>query len=177
MANRSRSAVLRAFSVTVALALVALFPLGGVRADDERPTELPYDTTGEFPQMDPSYRMASHKIVLITDHALNPRRVTLNKGDLVAWISYAKEPSTVIFERETAKDMICHSLVNFSIQEDEIRSQPIHAGEFASFCQLKPGRYRYKVVRLSGGEIRAASAKRLEGEIFVAAEEGGEKKK
>ena len=43
--------------------------------------------------------------------------------------------------------MICHSLVNFSIQDDELKSAEIHPGEFASFCQLKPGRYRYKVVR------------------------------
>jgi hypothetical protein len=63
--------------------------------------------------------------------------------------------------------MICHSLVNFTIQDDELRSAPIHLGEFASFCQLKPGRYRYKVVRPNPGESAGAAARRLEGEIIV----------
>ena len=95
--------------------------------------------------------MTSHKVVLITDNAVNPRLVTLDEGQLVAWISYSPVPSTVVFEREVARSMICHSLVNFSIQDDELRSAPINAGEFASFCQLKPGRYRYKVVRRDRG--------------------------
>jgi hypothetical protein len=62
--------------------------------------------------------------------------------------------------------MICHSLVNFTIQDDELRSAPIHAGEFASFCQLKPGRYHYKVVRENTAD-HADAPKRLEGEIIV----------
>jgi hypothetical protein len=72
----------------------------------------------------------------------------------------------VVFEREVARDMICHSLVNFSIKDDELRSAPIHAGEFASFCQLKPGRYRYKIVRPESKE-HVDAARRLEGEIVV----------
>jgi hypothetical protein len=72
----------------------------------------------------------------------------------------------VVFEREVARDMICHSLVNFTIKDDELRSAPIHAGEFASFCQLKPGRYKYKVVRVEPGDHIDAS-RRLEGEIIV----------
>lgn len=173
--NRSALRPGRLLWLAVGLAGLAL-ALGsaGARAQDERPEEMPYETPGEFPLLDPSYKLQSHKVVLITDHALNPRRVELESGDLVAWISYAKQPSVVVFERETARDMICHSLVNFTITDDEIRSQRIHAGEFASFCQLKPGRYKYKVVRPEAGEIRASSAKRLEGEIFVKPEPEGE---
>jgi hypothetical protein len=58
--------------------------------------------------------------------------------------------------------------VNFSIVDDEIRSSPIHPGEFASFCELKPGRYHYKVVRTdpkASGQQAARS--RLEGVIIV----------
>ncbi len=84
----------------------------------------------------------------------------------MAWISFARVASTVVFERETARSMICHSLVNFSIQDDELRSAPIHAGEFASFCQLKPGRYRYKVVRPDPTE-KLDARRRLWGEIIV----------
>jgi hypothetical protein len=146
------------------LTLVLLAP--PATAADDRPKEIPYATQGEFPSLSPDYKMTSHKVVLITDDALNPRLVALDEGQLVAWISYSAAPSTVVFEREVARDMICHSLVNFSIQDDEFRSAPIHAGEFASFCQLRPGRYRYKVVRPSPAEHRNA-ASRLDGEIVV----------
>jgi hypothetical protein len=159
----------RPLGILLCLASLALAsPLG---ADENgRPTELPYDQPG-IPTLDPSYRQTSHKVVLITDGSLSPRSVKLEQGQLVAWISYAKSPSQIVFEREVARDMICHSLVNFSIKDDELRSAPIHPGEFASFCELKPGRYRYKVVRRdpkAGGA--GGSAPRLEGEIIVASD-------
>lgn len=147
------------------LAVAALLALPAFGADD-RPTEIPYATPGAIPGLNPDYRMTSHKVVLITNDALNPRLVTLEEGQLVAWISYSPTPSTIVFEREVARNMICHSLVNFTIQDDELRSAPIHAGEFASFCQLKPGRYRYKVVRENTAD-HADAPKRLEGEIIV----------
>ncbi len=135
-------------------------------AADDRPSELPYDTPGEIPMLSPDYKMTSHKVVLITDQALNPRLVNLKEGQLVAWISYSPAVSVVVFEREVARSMICHSLVNFSIQDDELRSAPIHAGEFASFCQLKPGRYRYKVVTPNPTE-KLDARRRIWGEIIV----------
>ncbi len=158
---------------TRVLALVAVALLVGTPlAADDRPTEVPYDTPGPIPSLDPSYRMESHKVVLITDQSLRPNRVFLDKGQLVAWVSYAPQPSVIVFEREVAKDMICHSLVNFTIKEDELRSAPIHAGEFASFCQLKPGRYNYKVVRPEQQD-RADASGRLEGVIVVGNPSGG----
>lgn len=153
----------------VVLAGVALAFLltGAASAADDRPEEIPYETTGDFPQLSPDYNMTSHKVVLITDKALNPRLATLDKGQLVAWISYSGSPSTVVFEREVARSMICHSLVNFSIKDDELRSAPIHAGEFASFCQLKPGRYKYKIVRDGIAPSGSDAARKIEGEIVV----------
>jgi hypothetical protein len=151
--------------VPVLLVAAAALALPALAADD-RPTEIPYAKPGAIPELDPGYKMTSHRVVVITDNALNPRLVTLEEGQLVAWISYSTVPSRVVFEREVARDMICHSLVNFSIKDDELRSEPIHAGEFASFCQLKPGRYRYKIVRPHPGEHMDARSK-LEGEIIV----------
>ena len=136
-------------------------------AQDTRPTEIPYETPGEVPQLSPKYKQTDHEVVLITDNALNPRLVTVNEGQLVAWISYSAAPSVVVFEREIARAMVCHSLVNFSIQDDELKSSPIHAGEFASFCQLKPGRYKYKVVRPEPLKSGQDAARKLEGEIIV----------
>ncbi len=153
---------------TMLLVAAALLLAGSSSAADDRPSELPYDSPGEIPQLDPSYRMTDHKVVLITNQSLNPRLVTLSEGQLVAWISYSSVPSTVVFEREVARSMICHSLVNFSIKDDELRSAPIHAGEFASFCELKPGRYRYKIVRPDANQRAGIDArKRLEGEIII----------
>ena len=151
-----------------ALACLVAFAMLAVPAQgaDDRPTEIPYATPGEVPSLSPEYRMTSHKVVLITDQALNPRLVTLDEGQLVAWISYSPMASVVVFEREVARNMICHSLVNFTIKDDELRSAPIHAGEFASFCQLKPGRYRYKIVRVEPKD-HVDAARRLEGEIVV----------
>ena len=86
---------------------------------------------------------------------------------LVAWISYSKSASTIVFEREVARSMICHSLVNFTIEDDELRSAEIMPGEFASFCELKPGRYRYKIVRPTAGQGSIDAARRIEGEVIV----------
>ena len=159
MKQRSRLAV----AAAAALCLVA----GASRAQDSRPAEIPYETPSDIPQLNPDYDMANHKVVLITDNSLSPRLATLEEGQLVAWISYSRAPSVVVFEREVARAMICHSLVNFAIEDDELRSAPIHAGEFASFCQLQPGRYRYKIVRPQAGQKSIDSAGRLEGEIIV----------
>ena len=152
-----------AAAAAIAALLALVLPAS---AEDDRPSEIPYESTSEVPTLDPAYRKTSHEVVIITDEALNPRSVSLEKGQLVAWISYAKAPSAIVFEREVARDMICHSLVNFKIQDDELRSAPIHAGEFASFCQLKPGRYRYNVVRPASLE-RDDARRRLRGEIIV----------
>jgi len=146
---------------------LALLVAGAASAEDSRPSEMPYETPGVIPQLSPKYKLNEHEVVLSTDNALNPRLVTLSEGQLVAWISYSAVASVVVFEREVARSMVCHSLVNFSIQEDELRSEPIHAGEFASFCELKPGRYRYKVVRPVPLEGGLDAARRIEGEIVV----------
>jgi len=173
--QRSRAnALLRATrTALVLLASVSLTALVAPRGfAEDRPSELPYETMGDIPQLSPDYHMTTHKVVLITDNAINPRLVTLDEGQLVAWISYSAAPSTVVFEREVARSMICHSLVNFSIKDDELRSAPINAGEFASFCQLKPGRYKYKVVRESLQPQGTDAARRLEGEIIVGNPQG-----
>ncbi|HEX5066874.1 MAG TPA: hypothetical protein VFY49_12220 [Myxococcota bacterium] len=157
----------RSFAAFLSLfAAVGCFALSAAAGDD-RPSEIPYDTPGDVPQLSPKYKQSDHEVVLITDNALNPRLVTVSEGQLVAWISYSAAPSVVVFEREIARSMVCHSLVNFSIEDDELKSSPIHAGEFASFCQLKPGRYKYKVVRPGAPKSGEDAARKLEGEIVV----------
>ena len=136
---------------------------------DTRPTEIPYDTPGDIPLLSPDYRQTSHKVVLITDQALNPSSVRVKEGQLVAWLSYASNPTVIVFEREVAKSMVCHSLVNFQLTEDELRSGPIHTGEFASFCELTPGRYEYILKRPAGSMVAPYNQgrNRIRGEIIV----------
>ena len=145
------------------------FGVSPAAAKDDRPTEIPYDTPGQIPQLSPDYRQTSHVVVLITDDRISPQSVRLKEGQLIAWISYSATPVTIVFEREVARSMICHSLVNFSIVEDELISAPIHPGEFASFCELKPGRYQYMIKR--PGQALAnpqhQGQERLRGEILV----------
>ena len=149
---------------------LALAIAGPASAEDDRPSEMPYETSGEFPSLSSDYRRDDHEVVIIKDGALQPQTATIEAGQLVAWISYARAASTIVFERETAKSMRCHSLVNFAIIEDEIRSAPSMPGEFASFCELEPGHYRYKVVRPDAGMSSAlGSTGRLDGAILVRA--------
>jgi hypothetical protein len=152
--------------IAAALLLAAPF---AVLAEDTRPKEMPYETPTEIPQIDPTYRAGNHQVVLITDQALNPRLVKLKGDEVVAWLSYSSQPTAVVFEREVAKNMTCHHLVNFKLEEDELRSALMHAGDFASFCELKPGRYVYKVVRPDPGQHGRSAATKLEGEIIVEA--------
>ena len=150
------------------LLAAALLLVGPALANEDRASQLPVETLEDLPQLDPSYQMNSHKVVLITADSLNPATVRLTPGQLIAWISYSPSESTVVFERDVAKSMICHSRVNFSFEEGELRSTPINAGEFASFCQLKPGSYRYQVVRPNASEQPGVDTGRtLEGEIVV----------
>jgi len=150
------------------LLAVALLLVGPASANEDRVSQPREETLEDLPRLDPDYQMNTHKVVLITADSLNPATVELDPGQLIAWISYSPSKSTVVFERSVAKSMICHSRVNFSFEEGELRSAPINAGEFASFCQLKSGSYRYKVVRSKPSDQPGADAGRvLEGEIVV----------
>lgn len=145
----------------------ALLVAAAAPAEDTRPKDMPYEQPSQVPQLDPTYRAGNHQVVLITDQALSPRLVQLEGDQVVAWLSYSSQPSAVVFEREVAKNMTCRHLVNFKLQEDELRSGLMHAGDFASFCELKPGRYKYKVYRPDPGTNVRSAARFLEGEIIV----------
>lgn len=155
-----------ALFVVFGTTLAATAPLSA----DDRPTEIVYTTTGAVPTLSAAALMATRRYVVIQDRTLRPQRVVLGKGEQVAWISRSRAPSAIVFEREVAASMICHSLVNFAIEDDELRSGLLHAGDVASFCELQPGRYRYKIRRpdpLMGGA--GGASHRLEGVVVVSA--------
>jgi len=148
---------------------IALLLVGPALASDDRASEPAPESLDVVPRLEPGQSTSTHKVVLITADSLSPATVHLVPGQLIAWISYSPSESTIVFERSVAKSMVCHNRVNFSFQEGELRSAPIEAGEFASFCELKPGSYHYRIVRVDrSGAAGPAASQTLEGEIVVA---------
>jgi len=139
-------------------------------ADESDARTLHYETPGEVPLLAPTYGVRTAP-VLLTDGRLSPRRVEVQPGQTVVWTSMARHPSRIVFEREVARSMVCHSLVNFEIDGDRLRSAPLHTGERASFCRLSPGTYRYRVVREGLAERPTQGglqlSNRLEGVLVV----------
>lgn len=156
--------------LVAALAVVLAAP-PAARADGERVQEIAYDTPGSIPLLSPTYDQQSREVVLITDDRLSPRRVTVEPGQQLVWVSYAGGLLRITFEREVAKSMVCHSLVNFHLEEDELRSGLLQTGDVASFCELAPGSYRYRVVPEAPHDERDIS-NRLRGLIVVPGGDG-----
>jgi hypothetical protein len=137
-------------------------------AADDRPEALVFDTPGPFPTLGRDYRPDQRRQIVIEDQALSPRTIVIWQGQEINWLSMARSTSRIVFEREVARSLVCHSLVNFELAEDELRSGDLHAGDRASFCELAPGQYRYRVVRNGHGEAQGlAGARRLNGWIVV----------
>lgn len=140
-------------------------------ADEPRAQEIRYEVPGEVPMLSPSFGLGPAVPILLTDDRLSPRRVEVRAGQTVSWTSMARDASRIVFEREVAKSMICHSLVNFELDGDQLRSAPLHTGEQSQFCRLSPGTYRYRIVRDGPGEHPTAGSRqlstRLEGVIVV----------
>ena len=44
--------------------------------------------------LDAGYKSSSHRLVIITEDALKPRTLTLEEGQLVAWVNYSQRAST-----------------------------------------------------------------------------------
>jgi len=158
--------LLRAALLLAGLGLiVALAPPAGA---EERPDGLRYTTPGPVPDLRPERRAVQGPRIRIGDHDVTPRTVLVLEGEQISWHSMSRAASVIVFEREVARSMVCHSLVNFSLVEDELRSAPLQPGETASFCELEPGTYRYRVVRSGHDAAQSAeAARRLEGWVVV----------
>jgi hypothetical protein len=101
-------------------------------ADGQRVAEIRYEMPGSIPQLTPRWGVQPRKVVRVTDGHLSPRWLKIRQGESVAWVSYARDLTRITFEREVAASMICHSLVNFHLEEDELRSGLLRTGDVAS---------------------------------------------
>ena len=91
-----------------------------------------------------------HRLIVITDDDLHPEKLKLAPGQFVAWISYASQPVRVVFEKDVAREMVCEHPMNFTLEDEGLRSDPLAPGEFASFCELRAGKFEYRVEPVSG---------------------------
>ncbi len=154
-----------------AVAAVAAVWASGPASAEETPDEIRYEHPGHVPLLGSDYGLEPAQDVLLTDDRLSPRRVEVRAGETIRWKSISRHASRIVFEREVARAMVCHSLVNFELAGDRLLSAPLQTGDTASFCRLKPGTYRYRVVRDGPAEWPIAGAvqlsNRLEGMIVV----------
>jgi len=165
--NRTKRIALAVVPLSLFLVLLSIAPAG---AGDERPEAIVYDTPGPIPSLSlEALEPADHPVV-IEDQTLKPHSVVMWQGESIAWTSASRSASRIVFEREVARSLVCHSLVNFHLAEDELRSGDLYAGDQASFCELAPGHYRYHVVRPGHSDPQGmAGARRLDGWIVVRA--------
>ncbi len=159
-------------ALLLALACALLVPAAGaVRADAVQ--TIRYETPGAFPMLQPAPSVAPKVPILVTDDRVSPRRAVVRGGESIVWRSMARQGTRIVFEREVARSMVCHSLVNFEIDGDSLRSAPLRTGDTSSFCQLAPGRYRYRIERTGPAERPTTGAiqlsSRIEGELVVEA--------
>jgi len=156
---------------SLVLGLAALTLVSPARAEAPRADAIRYEMPGDLPWLSPDWQIEPAASVLLTDDRLSPRRVIVREGETVRWHSMARHASQIVFEREVAAAMVCHSLVNFRIDGDSLRSGPIHTGDTSSFCRLEPGSYRYRVDRTGLAEWPTTGGRqlssRLEGVIVV----------
>jgi len=159
----------RTLLLTAVTALAAIWAPGPASAEEI--DGILYEQPGPVPLLGHDYGLEPAQDVLLTDDRLSPRRVEVRQGERIRWQSVSRHASRIVFEREVARAMVCHSLVNFELSGDRLRSAPLQTGDTASFCRLKPGTYRYRVVRDGPSEWPIAGAvqlsNRLEGVIVV----------
>jgi hypothetical protein len=105
--------------------------------------------------------------VLIGLDGVRPARVELAAGQTLSWRSVAPGAVRVSFDAQVARSLLCTHLVNFALEEGRLRSAPLESGDVASFCELAPGRYRYRVEGAEPAADPAAPAEPVEGEIVV----------
>jgi len=164
----------RALGLAAALLLTTAHP---APAEEAPAQAIHYELPGPVPLLAIGGQLREAVPILLTDDRLSPRRAVVHAGQTVRWRSMARHASRIVFEREIARAMVCHSLVNFAIDGDQLRSGPLETGDTSSFCRLDPGTYRYRIVRSGPAERPTTGARqlssRLEGVIVVLPDEPG----
>jgi hypothetical protein len=107
-----------------------------------------------------------HHFVRISDGKLTPRELHMQGDEAVAWANYSTKNAVISFERDVGKHIVCTERSSFHLTETRLESRELRAKQFASMCQLAPGRYAY-IVELRGPTRGVIPSKGLNGEIVV----------
>jgi len=144
--------------------LLACLAVAAVAAGDEPIT---YETPYAIPLPEPALGLGSAPTVLITESGVQPPRVDLVAGQTLSWRSAALRGVRISFDAEVARSLLCTHLVHFSLEEGRLRSGLLEKGDVASFCELAPGRYGYRVESAEPTANPLSLAEPVEGEIVV----------
>jgi len=126
-----------------------------------------YETPYAIPLPEPAWVRRAMPTVLIGAGGVQPARVELVAGQTLSWHSAAPGGVRVSFDAGVARSLLCTHLVNFSLEEGRLRSGLLENGDVASFCELAPGRYRYRIEPTGPADDPQAPADPVEGEIVV----------
>ena len=113
----------------------------------------------------------AHHFVRITEGKLTPRVTTMRPGEAVAWANYSPKTAVIAFDREVGKRIVCDAPGSFRLTEQRLESAALRPRQFASLCQLTPGRYAY-VVELRDAARGTPPSEGLEGTIVVEPAQG-----
>ena len=173
MSNHARPTIhgIAILGIALVASIIGSIVVARVASGDDRPTHIRYDLTSRVPTLQVDQLRVPHRRIIVSDHSLNPKEIILNHGEPFGWLSHSRAPSRIVFEREVASAMLCRSLINFSIEEDQLRSSELRVMDMANFCELSPGRYPYRIVRT---DPNTGASRRLEGAIIVLPKETAE---
>ncbi len=159
--NFDRGAKIQGVAVA---SIVFLSTLVGPAAADTRPANIQYDQPGTIPTLQPGALLIPRRQITIGDHTITPKTIILDSGEPFGWLNQSRAPSRIVFEREVAHAMVCRSLINFSIKDDELKSSELRINEVANFCELEPGHYSYRIIRT---DPSTGASQRIEGAVLV----------
>lgn len=91
-----------------------------------------------------------HAFVRISQMGVSPEVLELESGRAIGWINRTSRVARVSFHRNVARHMVCESDMGFRLNGQQLESPRIQSRQFASLCQLEPGRYTYRVDLRSG---------------------------
>ena len=107
-----------------------------------------------------------HTSIRIASSGLRPDRATLPADNAVVFLNYSGRIAQISFPESVAKNITCKARSSFELANGRLTAPYVRQGSFASFCNLAPGDYEYRVeLKRSAGELENYAV--LDGVIVV----------
>jgi hypothetical protein len=101
-------------------------------------------------EVEADHAALAHRFVKIRSGSLHPQELFVGTANALGWLNYSGRLARVVFPGEAAKKLHCTAPGGFRLADGRLESREIGANQFASLCQLEPGRYEYEVELRSG---------------------------